>query len=111
MPKMTVELTTNEHGFFTKTVPINPPGPFKVTVKISATLVSPFATGLWGSLDIDAKDGNPSNPRRSFIVWHKEAVQLGSWKLDGGNNIVVVHGITKPRRRNAKLVLEIDASL
>ena len=111
MPKMTVEITTNSNGFFSRSVPINPPGPFSLTVRLSGTLMSPFATGLWGSLDIDARDGNPSNPRRPFVAWHKEAVQLGSWRLDGGDNVVVVRGITKPKRANARLVLQIDASV
>ena len=111
MPKMTVEIRTDENGYFSKTVPFNPPGPFELTVRLTATLLAPFATGLWGSLDIDAKDGKPSNQKRPFVLWHSESVQLGSWRLDGGDNIIVVNGKTKPRRANARLVLEIDASL
>ena len=111
MPKMTVEIRTDENGYFSKTVPFNPPGPFALTVHLSATLLSPFATGLWGSLDIDARDGAPSNERRAFVLWHSETVQLGSWRLDGGHNIIVVSGKTRPRRPNARLVLEIDASV
>jgi hypothetical protein len=45
------------------------------------------------------------------VAWHKEAVQLGSWRLDGGDNVVVVRGITKPKRANARLVLQIDAAV
>ena len=111
MPKMTVEIRTDENGYFSKTIPFNPPGPFALTVRLTATLLSPFATGLWGNLDIDAKDGSPSNQKRAFVVWHSEAVQLGSWRLDGGDNIIVVSGKTKPRRANARLVLEIDAAV
>jgi hypothetical protein len=111
MPKMTVEIRTDENGYFSKTVPFNPPGPLGLTVQLTATLLSPFATGLWGYLDIDARDGDPSNPRRPFVVWHSEAVQLGSWRLDGGENIIVVTGKTKPRRANTRLVLEIEAAL
>ena len=72
MPKMTVEIRTDVNGFFSKTVHLNPPGPFGLTVRLSATLLSPFATGLWGSLDIDAQDGNPSNQTRAFVAWHNE---------------------------------------
>lgn len=111
MPKMTVEIRTDENGYFSKTVPYNPPGPFGITVSLSATLLSPFATGLWGSLDIDASDGAPSNQRREFVLWHSETVQLGSWRLDGGDNIIVVNGKTKPRRANAPLVLELEATV
>jgi hypothetical protein len=111
MPKMTVEIRTDENGYFSKTVPFDPPGPFGFTVRLSATLLSPFATGLWGNVDIDAKDGRPSNPKRAFVVWHSESVQLGSWRIDGGENIIVVNGKTTPRRVNARLVLEIEAAV
>ena len=111
MPKMTVEVRTDENGYFSKTVPFDPPGPFGVTVRLSATLLAPFATGIWGSLDIDAKDGAPSNQRRAFVIWHSESAQLGAWKLDGGENIIVVNGKTRPRRPNARLVLEIEAAV
>jgi hypothetical protein len=111
MPKVTVEISTDENGYFSKTVPFNPPGPFPLTVRLSATLLSPFATGVWANLDIDARDGSPSNQKRAFVIWHSEAVQLGSWRLDGGENIIVVNGKTKPTRANARLVLEIDAAV
>jgi hypothetical protein len=109
MPKMTVEIRTDENGYFSKTVQLDPPGPFGFTVSLSATLLAPFATGLWGHVDIDAADGDPSNDRRPFVAWHSEEVQLGSWQLDGGDNIIVVTGKTRPRRPNTRLVLEIDA--
>ena len=111
MPRITVELRTNANGFFTKTVPYNPPGPFALTVRLSATLVSPFATGLWGTLAINSKDGKTTNPRKVFVAWHKEVVPLGPWRLVGGDNIVVVHGFTRPKRPNAQLVLQVDASV
>jgi hypothetical protein len=111
MPKMTVEIRTDENGYFSKTLPFNPPGPFGLTVRLSATLLSPFATGLWGNLDIDAKDGIPSNEKRPFVLWHSETVHLGTWTLDGGENIVVVTGKTKPTRANTRLLLEIDAAV
>ena len=111
MPKMTVEIRTDENGYFSKTIPFDPPGPFALTVRLTATLLSPFATGIWGSLDIDARDGAPSNQQRQFVVWHSEAAQLGPWRLDGGDNIIVVRGKTKPTRANARLVVEIDATV
>jgi hypothetical protein len=111
MPTMTVEIRTDENGYFSKTVPFDPPGPFGLTVTLSATLLSPFATALWGDLDIDAADGNPSNQKRNFVAWHSEEVQLGSWPLDGGDNIIVVRGKTRPSRPNARLVLQIDATV
>lgn len=110
MARMTIEITTNANGVFNRTTPFNPPGPFGLTIRLSATLLSPRSTGLWGTLDIDAKDGNPSNQKRAFVAWHNEVVQLGSWRLDGGDNVVVVKGITKPKRPNTRLVLQIDSA-
>ena len=111
MPKMKVEINTDKNGYFNKTIRFNPPGPFMLTVRLSAKLLSPFATGLWGQLDIDAEDGNPTNQRRAFVAWHSEELALGSWRFDGGQNIIVVSGKTKPKRANARLVWEIDAAV
>jgi hypothetical protein len=111
MQTMRVEVRTDGNGYFGKTVNFNPLGPFPLTVRLSATLLSPFATGVWGELDIDAADGAPSNSKRTFVVWHSEQVQLGSWRLDGGDNVIVVSGKTKPKRANARLVVEIDATM
>jgi hypothetical protein len=109
MPKMEVEILTDENGYFSRTIRFNPPGPLGVTVHLSVTLLSPFATGIWGDLDIDAADGKPSNEKRAFMVWHSEKVELGSWRLDSGDNIIVVHGKTRPKRADAQLILQIDA--
>jgi hypothetical protein len=111
MSTMTVEIRTDEHGYFSKTVPFNPPGPLGLTVRLSATLLAPFATGVWGALDIDALDGAPANDKRAFVVWHSEVVELGAWRLDGGDNVIVVRGKTRPRRPNARLFIRIDATL
>ena len=111
MPKMTVEMSTDANGYFSKTVPYNPPGPFGLTISLTATLLSPFATGLWGSLDIEPRAGKPANHKRAFVAWHSQAVRLGSWHLDGGDNIIIVTGRTNPPRANAHLVVEIDAAV
>ncbi len=111
MPQITVELTTDAFGVVNRTVVYNPPGPFSVTVGLSGKLASPFATGLWASLDIEPKNGRRANRRRAFVAWQGEQVQLGSWHLDGGDNLVVVRGITQPKRPNARLVLQIDAAI
>lgn len=107
MPKMTVEVRTDENGYFGKTVSFHPSGP---AARISVTLLSPYATGVWGTLDIDTKLSDRANQQRAFVVWHSETVQLGSWRLESGENIIVVTGKTKPSRANARLLLEIEAT-
>ena len=111
MRKMTVEVRTDANGYFGKTIPFDPPGAIGATVRLTATLLSPFATALWGDVDIDTRDGAPSSRKRTFVLWHSEAVPLGSWRLDGAANIIVLNGKTKPTRANARLVLEIEAVL
>jgi hypothetical protein len=111
MPTTTVEIRSDENGYFSKTVRFDAPGASGMTVRVSATLLSPSATGLWGSVHIDAKDGKPSNETRAFVMWHSEAVQLGSWVLDAEENIIVIRGKTKPTRVHTRLVLEIDSDI
>lgn len=111
MRKMTVEVRTDANGYFGRSIPFDPPGAPGATVELSATLLSPFATALWGEVDVDAKDGAPSNRKRTFALWHSETVQLGSWRLDGAQNIIVVNGKTRPTRANATLVLEIEVAI
>ncbi len=111
MPQLTVEIRTDENGDFSKTDRFNPTGPFALTVSLSATLLSPFATGLWGDLDIEPQQGAPSNRKRAFVAWQSEKVQLGNWRLAGGENVIVVSGKTRPKRAHARLVLQIDATV
>jgi len=111
MPTMKVEIVTDKNGYFSKTINYDPPGPFALTVTLSAKLLSPFATAVRGELDIDAADGNPSNQKRAFVAWHGELVQIGSWRLDGKNNIIVFNGRTRPKRANARLVVQIEAKV
>jgi hypothetical protein len=107
---MTLEIRTDENGYFSKTIRFNPPIPLGTTVNIAATLLAPAATGLWGDIDIDAADGAPSNLKRTFVAWHGEPVRLGLWVLDAADNIVVVNGKTRPRRPHTRLVVEIEVT-
>ncbi len=111
MPKMTVEIRTDPSGHFSNRTSYNPPGPVALTVRLSATLLSPYATGLWGDLDIEPAHGRAVNQKRAFVAWQNEPVQLGSWHLGGGDNTIVVSGTTRPHRPNARLVLQIEATL
>ena len=109
MARMSLETTTDENGYFNGTIPFDPPGPPGASVSLTVTLLSPFATAVWGKLDIDARGGPPSNQQRAFVLWHSETVQLGAWRFDDGAYIIVVTGKTRPARAHARLVLEIEA--
>lgn len=109
MPKLTIEITTDENGYFSGTVSFEP-GSLGRMPCLTVTLLSPFATGLWATLDVDTREGEPSRTQRAFVAWHSESVQLGSWRLDERANVIVVTGKTKPARARDRLLLEIDVA-
>jgi hypothetical protein len=111
MPKMTVEANTDQNGDLRERVNFNPPGLFNLTVSLAAKLLEPGNTTVEGEVDIDAADGGPSNERKRFVVATGQQTQLGSWRLDNSDNIIVLTGKTNPQRPNTKLVVKIEASL
>ncbi len=111
MPRMTLAIQTDANGYFSDQVHYDPPGGFALTVRLSARLLTPFATGLWGELDIEPERGRPAHQKRRFVVWQSEEVQLGSWQLSAGENVIALKGLTRPRRAHARLVLEIAATV
>jgi hypothetical protein len=111
MPRMTIEATTDQNGDLRETINFNPPGPFNLTVSLAAKLLEPANTTVEGEVDINAADGSLSNGRKRFVVATGQQTQLGSWRLDSGDNIIVLTGKSNPQRPNTKLVVEIEASL
>lgn len=111
MPKVQIKVTADANGYFHRSETYNPPGPFPLTVDLAAGLVAPDATTASGTIDIDGSDGDPQNRAKEFVIRTGERFNLGAWKLDGGNNTVVVSGKTLPARANQELTFEIEASL
>lgn len=111
MPTSTISVTTDQNGAFSRRETFNPPGPFGVTVELKATLLTPSDTTVSGTVDVDATDGKPQNQEKKFDLTVGKQVSLGRWKLDGGENLVVVSGKTSPARPNTSVEIEIDASL
>lgn len=111
MADITLTVKTDANGKFQQTSRFDPPGPFDLRVALSGKLTSPPATRVDGVLDIDAADGTPSNQAKHFRATTGQLVSLGSWDLDGGENIVVLRGRTIPPRANSTLVFELDADL
>lgn len=111
MPTYDLDITTDENGYIHKTKKLNPPGPFGFSVKLTATLTSPAETTIEGSIDIDAIDGSPTNPKRPFVATTGATVDLGSWSVDGGDNVIVLEGKTRPVRAKTKLNVTIRAQL
>lgn len=110
MPRYDYILETDENGYFQKSARFNPPGPFSLTLDLSVTLKKPADTLAQGRLDIDPADGGRGNLERAFAVRSGEKAGLGTWSLDGGDNIVVLSGRTEPPRADEQLEITLEAS-
>lgn len=107
-----IVVTTDASGHYSTRQKVNPPGPtfLGFNIEVKARLLSPTGITVKGSLDIDAADGNPQNPAKDFIL-SSEQISLGKWKLDGGDNDIVVSGQTEPAVSNTEIQIEIEAVL
>lgn len=109
--KQTIKVTTDASGAYSATETVNPPGPFGFTVTLKARLLSPDETTITGTLDINGAKGKPVNDTKNFHAQTGQEIELGRWKLAGGDNILKVAGQTSPARANADLNIEVKASL
>ena len=109
--KQIIKVTTDASGAYTATETVNPPGPFGFTVSLKAVLLSPDATTIAGTLDINGAKGKPTNDTKNFQAQTGQEINLGKWKLAGGDNILRVAGQTTPPRANTDLDIQVIASL
>ena len=105
-------MTTDSNGHYSTRQKVNPPGPgfLGFNIEVKARLLSPLGITVKASLDIDAADGYPQNPVKDFIL-SSQQISLGKWKLDGGDNDIVVSGQTEPAAANTEIQIEIEAVL
>lgn len=109
--KFTFQVQTDINGYFMHSSKIDPPGWWELNVDLTANLLEPAETTVNGILDIDADDGNPSNSEKKFIIRQGEEISLGTWRLDGGKNTIVIHGRTLPIASNSTVSVEVTASV
>lgn len=114
MPTLTrkVKVTTDENGGYSRREIFNPPTPdfWPISVSLKAKLLSPDDTIITCTLDVDATDGKPANEAREFNLSTGEQISLGTWKLDGGDNIIIVSGQSSPIRPNSEFEFEFEIS-
>jgi len=108
---MNLDVDTDANGTIQQRITYNTPGPFDVTVTLVVTLLEPPDTVVTGELDIDGANGRTTNPAKSFRLQTGARLDLGSWHLDGGDNVIVLRGQTEPARANTRLRVQLDASL
>lgn len=114
MPTITqiIEVTTDNSGAYSHTKVFNPPGPFGIKINdLKARLLLPADTTITGTIDVDASDGNPQNQAQDFTISTGGQVSLGTWKLDGENNVLVASGQTSPVRANTLVRLEVQGTI
>ena len=109
---------TDGNGYFSISRTIDP-GPLAElllgrrdrTVTFSVKLTEPDGIEVYGTVDVDAEDGSPSNAKKEFRVRSNEEKSLGSWDISMGANIVVVHGRTQPPVSNGTVKFRVTGEL
>lgn len=109
--KQTLTLRTDARGHFATSQVFDPPLLRDRTVALSVELREPAGVEVRGELDIDAVDGDPSNPARAFVGVAGREVSLGRWRIDRGQNSIVVRGTTVPPLPDADLLVELEVTL
>lgn len=106
----TIKVRTDANGSYSRREIFDAPTPFPFTIELKAKLLSPEDTIITGTLDCDAADGKPQNPSKDFTLPTGKQVSLGEWKLDGGDNILLVSGQTSPMRSDTEVQIELEAT-
>jgi hypothetical protein len=106
-----VTVSTDDHGRYSANQIVNPPGPFDLTARISFQLDHPADLHVTGSFQIAAVAGGIVNPPTNFDGRSGQAVDLGTVRLSGGDNRVVVNGVTDPVTPNTNLQFTITGTL
>ena len=106
-----VTVRTDDTGRYSANQIVNPPGPFDLTVKISFKLDYPAGLHVTGTFQVSAVDGGIVNPPKNFDGHSGEAVDLGTARLSGGDNRVVVNGVSDPLTPNTSLQFTVTGTL
>ena len=110
MPTFTRKLNirTDENGSYGREDKFNPPGPFNFTAEVKVKMIAPAETTLTASVDIDAEKGEPQNQSKEFVLTTGEQVDLGQWRISGGNNIFTFKARTSPVRAHTEIEIEVE---
>lgn len=109
--KRTIKVTTDGNGNYSTEEIINPPGFWDYNISATAKLVAPAATTISGTLEITAADGSTSNKSKDFSAATGVEIDLGDWKLDGGDNTIKVFGQTSPARAETRVEIEVTVKI
>lgn len=107
----TLRVRTDADGRYETSQTFNPPGFWDYTVQASAKFLAPADTTIDGTITITAANHTTDNPPKDFRISTGESVDLGTWRLDGGDNNVRVTGQTSPARANEMLEIEVTAEV
>lgn len=107
----TLRVRTDAAGRYEAAQTFNPPGFWDYTIRAYAKLLAPPDTTVSGSITITAANHSTDNPPKNFRISTGETEDLGSWQLDGGDNIITVNGETSPARANETIEIEVTAEV
>lgn len=107
----TLRVRTDADGRYETSQTFNPPGFWDYNVSATATLLAPADTTVSGTITITAANHTTDNPPKDFRLSIGETEDLGTWRLDGGDNTIRVSGQTSPVRANEIVEVAIAAEV
>ena len=107
----TLKVRTDAEGRYETSQTFNPPGFWDYNVSASAALLAPADTTISGTISITAANHSTDNPPKDFRISTGETVDLGSWRLDGGDNVIRVTGQTAPARANEIIEIQVTGEV
>lgn len=107
----TLRVRTDADGRYETAQTFNPPGFWDYNVTAYAKLLSPPDTTISGTITITAANHSTENPSKKFQISTGETVDLGSWQLDGGDNLITVTGQTSPALANQIIEIEVTGEV
>lgn len=108
MPSLDLKLTTDANGDIKDKTLFDPLGWLHLDVTLTATLLPPEGAEPKVLLDIVAvTEGTDSEPK-SFTISGASEVNLGDWKIDAGDNVVVLRGRSEPAIAGVVVMVHVE---
>ena len=101
----TCSVTTDAHGNFEASTPVEASKLFSIHANVQATLLAPADTVVSGTFAIVPA------PATEFHGSTNQKIELGKWKVAAGDNKAITTGSTNPARANTVLTVRFDAEL
>jgi|GEM_PF-7023102 len=108
MPSLDYKLTTDANGDFKDKNLFDPLGWLHLDVTLTATSTPPEGGDTKVLLDIVQVTDGIDSDTKSFEIPAGTEVPLGDWKIDAGDNVVVLRGRTEPPLAGTVLMIHVE---